>query len=64
VKVAFVLQLPLDHDREDERVFTATESQGSGETLGKRYGIESFGCLQLYQAGCHSISTGAAIVFT
>jgi hypothetical protein len=63
-RIAAVLQLPLELEAEDERVFNAAESQGKGATVWERYGRESYSCLQLYHAANHSISTGAAIVFT
>jgi hypothetical protein len=63
-KIATALRLPLDLDPEDERVFEAAESQGSGDTIWMRYGIESYSCLRLYRAANHSIKTGAAVVFT
>ncbi|HLX70643.1 MAG TPA: hypothetical protein VKV04_13535 [Verrucomicrobiae bacterium] len=65
-KIAAALQLPLDLDPEDERLIEAAESQGEGggATAWERYGIESYSCLQLHRAACHSISTRAAIVFT
>lgn len=58
------LELPLDLDPEDDRVFMAAESQGAGATLWERYGRELYSCLRLYHAARHSIATGAAIVFT
>jgi hypothetical protein len=67
-KLAAAIQLPLDLNPEDERLFNAAEAQreseDTGATLWERYGIESYSCLNLYHAACHSISTGAAIVFT
>jgi hypothetical protein len=63
-KIAAVLQLPLELQAGDERVFNAAESQGTGATVWERYGRESYSCLQLYHAAGHSVSTHAAIVFT
>ncbi|HTI98101.1 MAG TPA: hypothetical protein VL527_04280 [Dongiaceae bacterium] len=63
-KIAAALLLPLDLDPEDEQVFQAADSQGSGDITWKRYGIESYSCLRLYHAANHSIATGAAVVFT
>lgn len=62
--LAAMLGLPLDLDPEDDRVYEAAESQGSGTTLWECYGRESYSCLRLYHAAEHSIATGAAIVFT
>jgi hypothetical protein len=63
-KIASSLELPLDLDPEDDLVLQATESQGSGDSTWKRYGIESYSCLQLHYAANWSLKTGAAIVFT
>lgn len=62
-RLADTLQLPLDIDPESEKVWEATDSQGEGETVWERYGVESFTCLRLIAAAEHSIRTGAAIVF-
>lgn len=61
--LAHVIELPLDLDPESEEVWSATESQGEGERLWQRYGIESFTCLQLHAAANHALKTGAAVVF-
>jgi hypothetical protein len=63
-RLAALLDLPLDLDPEDEQVYEAAESQGTGSTTWKRYGRESYSCLRLYHAASHSITTGAAVVFT
>lgn len=63
-RLATVLGLPLDIDPEDEEVWEAADSQGEGETIWKRYGVESFSCLRLHHAAQHSIKHAAAIVFT
>jgi len=63
-RVADALKLPLDLDPESDEVHAATQAQGSGDVLWKRYGVESFSCLRLYVAAAHSTKTGAAIVFT
>lgn len=62
-KIASVLRLPLTLDVNDKRVVSAIKVQGAGATTWERYGRESFGCLQLYHAASHSITTRAAIVF-
>lgn len=62
--LARALELPLDLDPESEEVWGATESQGKGDTKWKKYGIESFTCLRLWQASRVSVEQGAAIVFT
>lgn len=61
--LATALELPLTLDPEDEEVWNAADAQGESETLWKRYGVESFTCVRLYQAAKHSIEHSAAIVF-
>ena len=63
-KLAQALGLPLDLEPESEEVWEAAESQGTGETLWQRYGIESYTCLRLYHAAKHSVANSAVIVFT
>ena len=63
-RLAKVLELPLDLEPESEEVWEAAESQGTGNTLWQRYGIESYTCLRLYHAAKHSIANSAVIVFT
>lgn len=63
-QIAAALQLPLELDADDDRLFNAAESQGSGAAMWERYGRESHSCLCLYQAACHSLSKHAAVVFT
>lgn len=48
------MELPLDLDPEDEQVYEAAESQGTGTTTWQRYGRESYSCLRLYHAAIHS----------
>ena len=62
-RLAAALQLPLDPEPHDEDVRSAVESQGQGDGTWERYGMESYTCIQLYQAALHSIRHGAAIVF-
>lgn len=62
-RLALALQLPLGLDPESEEVWKATESQGRGDLLWQRYGIESFVCLRLYTACERSIRQKAAVVF-
>ncbi|MGI5156389.1 hypothetical protein [Microbispora sp. CA-102843] len=42
---------------------TAAGALRGGAEGWRRYGVESFTCLQLTAAARHSIATGAAIVF-
>ncbi|RYD60673.1 MAG: hypothetical protein EOP84_36695 [Verrucomicrobiaceae bacterium] len=64
IRIAGAIGLPLDLVPEDDQVFDAAESQGSGAATWERFGVESYCCLRLYKAAQHSIHTGAAIVFT
>jgi hypothetical protein len=63
MRLAALLELPLDLDPESDELFQALKSQGQGEELWQRYGIESYICLNLYLACERSLKTGAAIVF-
>ena len=63
-RLATALEIPPDLDEQSEEIWKATESQGKGETLWQRYGIESYSCVCLLKACEHSLATGAAIVFT
>lgn len=62
-RLAASLELPLNLDPEDEEVWNAAGAQAESETRWKRYGVESFTCIRLYQAAKHSIEHSAAIVF-
>lgn len=63
-RLAQALQLPLDLDPEAEEVWEAADSQGEGDLMWQRYGVESFICLRLFHAAQHSIANSALIVFT
>ena len=63
VRLAALIQLPLDLDPESDEVWDAPENQGQGAVPWKRYGVESFTCLRLYHACKASIRLGAAIAF-
>ena len=63
-QLAQALQLPLDLDPESQAVWDASDSQGKGDTLWQRYGVESFTCLRLHRAAKLSVSNSALIVFT
>jgi hypothetical protein len=63
-RLAAFFELPLDLDPESEQVYETADSQGTGPTTWQRYGRESYSCLRLYHAASHSITTGAALVFT
>ena len=57
------LEIPAGLDPEDDALWEATESQGEGERVWQRYGVESFTCLRLLHAARASVELGAAIVF-
>lgn len=61
--LAKILELPLDMDPEAEELWQAADTQGEGDLLWQRYGIESYVCLRLHHAARHSITHSAAIVF-
>jgi hypothetical protein len=63
MRLAALLELPLDLDPESDELSQALELQGQGEAQWQRYGIESYVCLNLYLACEHSLRSGAAIVF-
>ena len=62
-ELAQALELPEDLSLDDERVWSAADTQGEGETKWERYGVESFTCLNLIRACEASVETGAAVVF-
>jgi hypothetical protein len=61
--LAKALGIPSTVEAESEEVIEAAESQGKGEGW-RRYGIESFSCLQLIEACRHSVASGAAVTFS
>jgi len=62
-RLAQAIELPLDMDPEADELWKAAETQGEGDALWQRYGVESFTCLRLYHAARHSIEHSAALVF-
>lgn len=62
-RLARVLQIPPDIDCGSEELWEASDAQGEGDVLWKRYGVESFTCVVLREACRRSMATGAAIVF-
>ena len=63
-RLARAVELPLDTDPEADEVWEAAETQGEGDLLWQRFGVESFTCLRLYNAARCSIDHSAVIVFT
>jgi len=62
-RIATVLGIPPDVDEESEVLWEAADSQGEGDSLWERYGIESFTCVCLIRGCQKSVETGAALVF-
>jgi len=61
--IAKALGIPNTIEAESKEVFEAIKRQGEGAGW-RRYGIESFSCLQLMKACRLSIASGAAVAFT
>ncbi|MFD8141712.1 hypothetical protein [Streptomyces sp. NPDC059708] len=62
-RLADVLGLPEDLDPHAEEISEAADSGDPAAEGWRRYGVESYMCLQLLRAAKRSISTGAAIAF-
>jgi hypothetical protein len=62
-ELARALEIPDGLSVEDEAVSAALRSQGEGDAMWERYGVESYTCLALMRACEVSIETGAAIIF-
>ncbi|MFJ4781262.1 hypothetical protein [Streptomyces sp. NPDC088762] len=63
-RLAEALGLPEDLDPHSEEVFEAADAEKLATAGWRRYGVESYVCLQLLHAAKLSISTGAAIAFS
>ena len=62
-RLAKALEIPENIDEQSEELWDAAGSQGQSSIKWKKYGIESFTCVNLLIACRKSIETGAAIVF-
>jgi hypothetical protein len=62
-RVAAVLGIPESLHSQSEELWEAADTQGEGDALWQRYGIESFSCVVLHEACRRSIATGSAVVF-
>ena len=62
-KLAEVLGIPVYLDKDTDELWDAADSQGDGDLLWQKYGIETFSCVALRDACRRSIDTGAAVVF-
>ncbi|MER0242014.1 hypothetical protein AAHZ94_08250 [Streptomyces sp. HSW2009] len=62
-RLADALGLPEDLDPDGEEVADAADAVEPAAEGWQRYGVESFGCLQLMAAARHSLATGSALVF-
>ena len=61
--IASILNIPSQLNSGSRELTEAAASQGAGDALWQRYGVESYSCVWLIQACKKSIETGAAIVF-
>ncbi len=59
--LARLLELPLDYDPNDKRMWHTVDHPGAGPRRWQQYGLESFNLLRLYQACRKSLELGAAI---
>ncbi|MFC8392536.1 MULTISPECIES: hypothetical protein [unclassified Streptomyces] len=62
-RLAEALGLPEDLDPHSAEVFEAADAEEPATEGWRRYGVESYVCLQLLQAAKVSVATGAAIAF-
>lgn len=62
-RLAEALAVPESLHSQSEELWEAADSQGEGNAIWERYGIESFSCVVLREACRKSLATGAAIVF-
>jgi hypothetical protein len=62
-RIAQALGLPEDLDPDSEEVFEACDADEPATEGWRRYGVESYVCLQLLHAAELSIANGTAIVF-
>jgi hypothetical protein len=62
-RLARVLGIPSHITKDSEELWDAADSQGEGEAIWQRYGVESFSCVALREACRTSMQTGAAVVF-
>ena len=58
------LEIPAHITKDSDDLWEAADSQGEGEAVWRRHGVESFTCVALQAACKRSLETGAAIVFT
>ncbi|MTV36705.1 hypothetical protein [Duganella radicis] len=63
-RLAEVLEIPEGLHSQAEELWEAAESQGDGNCVWQRYGIETFSCVVLREACSKSMASGAAIVFS
>lgn len=63
-RLAEELGVPKSLHSQSEELWDAADSQGEGNAIWERYGIESYSCVVLREACRKSLATGAAIVFS
>jgi hypothetical protein len=62
-RLARILEIPAHINKDSEELWEAADSQGKGNAVWERYGVESFTCVALRAACRRSLETGAAVVF-
>jgi hypothetical protein len=62
-RIARALEIPSHLHPESNELLEAIESQGEGDTMWKKYAIESFTCVRLLHAAEASVAAKSAIVF-
>jgi hypothetical protein len=62
-RIVEALGLPDDLDPESDEVYEAAGAETPASEGWRRYGVETYGCLQLLRAAELSVRTGSAIAF-
>ncbi len=62
-RIADVLKVPIDLDETSDALWNAADSQGEGDQVLERNGIESYSCVCLIRGCIKSIENKAALVF-
>jgi hypothetical protein len=63
-RLASRLEIPDALDAESDALWQAAESQGEGDAVWERFGMESYACVVLREGCRRSLATGAALVFS
>ena len=62
-RLARLLEIPEGLTKDSEELWEAADSQGKGDSVWQRYGVESFTCVALQAACRRSLATRAAVAF-